>query len=153
NMFRDSLLESALGSHRRKRWPMLLAVALEVIVGGALLAIPLFSTGIIPVDAQPPIFAPQVTRLEAVNHPQAGHEGGTGRQGPARTEASVFTFEAGRRTTGDPEPGNTEGPNVGPDLRIVGPAICACIEPEKPKPPRGPVRRSVISEGELLNRV
>jgi periplasmic protein TonB len=152
-MFRDSLLESALGARRRKRWPMLLAVILEVIVGGALLAIPLFSTGIIPVDAKTPIVAPRVTQLEAVNHPPSGHQGGTGRQGPARTEPAVFTFEAGRRTTGDHEPGNTEGPNVGPDLGLVGPSACACIEPDKPKPPRGPVRRSYVSEGELLHRV
>src|SRR5215471_5990337 len=52
-MFRETLLESAPGARRRKRWPMVLAVALEVTVCSVLIAVPLFSTGIITVAAHP----------------------------------------------------------------------------------------------------
>ena len=77
-MFRETLLESAPGARRRKRWPMVLAVALEVTVCSVLIAVPLFSTGIIPIAARTPVVFPKLDRVTLAEHPSNNSAGGTG---------------------------------------------------------------------------
>jgi protein TonB len=50
-MFHENLLESSHQSRKHKPWPMAAAFAGEVIVGGALILVPLLTTGVIPVSA------------------------------------------------------------------------------------------------------
>src|SRR5260370_16525710 len=65
-MFRETLLESSPFNRKRNRWPMLLAVTLESIVCALLVALPLVSSGVIPVAAHPPVFLPLVERPQAI---------------------------------------------------------------------------------------
>ena len=89
-MFRETLLESAPFTRNRKRWPMALAVALEVVICIALIALPFLSTTVISVAAHPLTFQPPEPLREA-NRPQASH---ISRGGPGSTaiRANVVTL-------------------------------------------------------------
>jgi len=78
-MFHETLLESAPLSRERKRWPMAVAVTLEAIVCGALIALPLLSSGVIPVAAHPPVFVPVDTQLRQERRPTEAGRAGAGR--------------------------------------------------------------------------
>src|SRR5262249_23853891 len=79
-MFHETLLESAPLSRKRKRWPMAVAVTLEAIVCSALIALPLLSSGVIPVAAHPPDVVtlnppPRIERVPIGAEPAGGGGG------------------------------------------------------------------------------
>src|SRR5262249_26324190 len=117
-MFRETLLESAPGARRRKRWPMVLAVALEVTVCSVLVAVPLFSSGII-VSAHTPIACPRFEPMPLVDSRPTTQEGGGG---PTIPHASVVPVVDGKPhiTLGPPlPPGPADAepiPNIGGPL-------------------------------------
>jgi periplasmic protein TonB len=51
-MFQEALLESSNKRSRRKRWPMAIAFLLESAAAAAIVAVPLLTTGVIPVLAR-----------------------------------------------------------------------------------------------------
>src|SRR5262245_60749421 len=117
-MFRETLLESAPGSRRRKRWPMVLAVALEVTVGSVLIAVPLFSTGIIPVAAHTPVVFPKLDQVRIAQQPSNNSSENTGHAVPLTRTTGVVTFgdSRSRIATGisDPFPGDESSvPDIG----------------------------------------
>jgi protein TonB len=57
-MFRETLLESSPARRKSKRWPMATAFTVELVIAGFLIVLPLLSSGILPVSAQPPLYAP-----------------------------------------------------------------------------------------------
>src|SRR5215471_9486872 len=157
-MFRETLLESAPGARRRKRWPMVLAVALEVTVCSVLVAVPLFSTGIIPAAARPVdrhLYEP----TPIVDSKPIRNTGGSGQGSPFR-HTSVVPIADGQRhfPFGPPVPPGDDSP-VTPDMRGIpsGPALPACesCNSSKPSGPgRGPYKMSQgVSEGYLVHRV
>jgi protein TonB len=158
-MFRESLLESAPGAGRRKRWPMVLAVVLEVIVCSVLIAVPLFSTGIIPVAANPPVMLPPLERVTIVHDDTANRDGG---RGPVVPHTSILTVTDGKPliTFGPPRPeGNDEDvPITDIGLGPSGPALPVCDKCAS-GPPRGPDHSGPhrvsdgVLEGYLLHRV
>jgi periplasmic protein TonB len=77
-MFQDTLLESSAQARRRKRWPMATAFLLEVAIAVAIVAVPLVSTGVIPVFARPPIIAPRFP-IPLADMPLKPSSSGTGR--------------------------------------------------------------------------
>ena len=93
-MFHETLLESAPLSRKRKRWPMAVAVTLEAIVCGALIALPLLSSGVIPVAARPSVFVPVDTQPRDVHRPKETHPTGDGRGAVSHNE--VVTLATNR---------------------------------------------------------
>src|SRR5215471_11609159 len=107
-MFRETLLESAPGTRRRKRWAMILAVVLEVTVCSLLVALPLFSTVIIPVCARPPVIAPRLERVAIVDHHATN---ATPSSGPClpMPHSDVVQVADGRNIIFRPTQTNTDG--------------------------------------------
>lgn len=159
-MFRETLLESAPAARRRKRWPMVLAVALEVTVCSVLVGLPLFSTGIIPVSARPPVVFPRLQPVPIVQDEPIGHDGG---RGPTMPRTSVVTIADGRPlfTFGPPVPASDDDSPVSPNIDVgpLGPALPPCDICLSATRPRGPGRdRPVtlsqgVTEGYLLRKV
>jgi protein TonB len=158
-MFRETLLESAPGARRRKRWPMILAVALEVTVCSLLVALPLFSTGIISVSAQPPRVTTQLEHITIVEHPSTNATPNPGHSLPA-PHSDVVTVADGRPFIFRPAQNNTDGPEEPPNIRgFDGPALSRCdvcsstttrtVVPGN----KGPYPVSDLTEGSLLHRV
>jgi periplasmic protein TonB len=154
-MFRDTLLESSSSGRKRKRWPMTVAFAIEVLAGVALIVLPLLSTGVIPVSAHvsiiTPLGRPNATR-PANGHPTAGGA-------PVLRTLSMMTDRpcvvcdrrvedigsANDRDDGPPTIGDPNGPAL-PD------APPSHVVPAQPKPPER-IRFSEISEGQLIRKV
>jgi protein TonB len=159
-MFRDTLLESAPAARHRKRWPMLLAVALEVTVGSVLVALPLFSTGIIPVSARPPVIAPRLERVTILDHHPTAATGNPAHGLPA-THSNVVTVADGRNLIFRPAQPETDGPelplNIGVGPSGAGLPPCdICFSATRPRGPGhdGPVTRSQgVTDGYLLRKV
>jgi periplasmic protein TonB len=161
-MFRETLLESAPGARRRKRWPMILAVALEVTVCSVLVAVPLFSTGIIAsVSATPPVILPRLEPVPIVHDATVSHDSG---RGPVLPHTSIVPFADGKPhiNYGRPMPeGNDEEASVSPNLGFgpSGPGLPACdpcLPGTRPRGPEhtGPHKVSAgVSEGYLFHRV
>ena len=85
-MFQETLLESAPLNRKRERWPMAVAVTLEAIVCSALIALPLLSSGVIPVAAHPPVFVP-------INDPPRVKRGPTDTQPAGGSRGAVAPIE------------------------------------------------------------
>jgi protein TonB len=156
-MFREALLESSPVIRRRRHWPMATAFTAELIVAGALVLLPLISTGVIPLRATPLSLPTPPTFTPLANKPV---ESATGRRGAvtlARAPEVISLVNNhpllsnpffNRITTDSPDP----SPNLqpfgsdpsGPDLPIRGTTIVP------------PVRRIIISnpsEAMLLKKV
>ena len=54
-MFGDTLIESSPASRKRKRWPMATAFTAQTIIAAIIVAVPLLSTGVIPLSARVPM--------------------------------------------------------------------------------------------------
>ena len=80
-MFRDTLLESSPTGRKRKRWPMATAFAVEVAVAGLLIVLPLLSSGILPVSAHPPVYAPTPAAIDSRSYSACGESSKYGRGG------------------------------------------------------------------------
>jgi periplasmic protein TonB len=157
NMFRETLLESAPSSRKRKGWPMAMAFTAELVAATLLVVLPLLSTGVITVSAHAPI----VTSLGRpdLHRPTPHQPNSHGISVPSVTIVPM-TICCSHHTYSDPVPQDSNEPDgpprlddTGPgpgvsNLRFSGPAT----PPALPKH-FGPVRLSVISEGQLLNRV
>jgi protein TonB len=153
-MFRETLIESATSSHKRKRWPMAMAFTAEVVAATLLVVLPLLSTGVITVSAHAPIVTslgrPDLHRENP--HPSAGH----GISVPPVTIVSIdscCTHRGLGHQTPEISDGSDGPPNIGdpgsgiPDLPFGG----HTAPPVQPRLER--VRISVVSEGQLMNRV
>jgi periplasmic protein TonB len=151
-MFRETLLESASSAQKRKRWPMAIAFTAESIAAALLVVLPLLSTGVISVSAH----APTVTTMGRPDlrrqspHPATGH----GISVPV-TIVSIATCCSNR--VGHPTPQGPNGPDGPPTLGEIGPGVLNLPFAGPTAPPAPPrierVRISVMSEGQLLNRV
>ncbi|HYX53182.1 MAG TPA: energy transducer TonB [Candidatus Limnocylindrales bacterium] len=157
-MFRDSLLENSLTT--RKRWPVLLAFTLEVLVGAAMVAIPLLSSGVIPVSAHAPIYSPlmDVSTEPEVRH-QPDHSGNHGPTMPASNVVTIVNTHP-MLTIGHPRPDATKtgeivsvpkGSKSASDMPNLdgGCDHCSSVSTE----PIKRMRYSTISEGQLIHRV
>ncbi len=157
-MFRETLLESSIARRKRNGWPMATAFAAEMIVAALLVAIPLLSTGVISVSANPPHVVPLGRPdLRPSSHPPAG-----GRLNPPHS-LIVSLAISGTRSHGiiDPysspadEPdidltGGVGGPDGVPNLPFGGPAKPPVLQRQGPSKP---VLVSHLSEAQLITRV
>ncbi len=156
-MFRESLLESAPAGRTRKRWPMLLALALEVTVCGVLVALPLFSTGIIAASARPRIFLPTVKPVPIAENTRHASGGGQGTTAPRRSVVDIA--DSGTRLRFGPPlpPGATDDPTLPLNIGAgpSGPPLSGCdLCLSKPRGPQRPFAVSEgVSEGYLLRKV
>ena len=157
-MFRETLLESAPGARRRKRWPMVLAVALEVTVCSVLVAVPLFSTGIIPAAARPVdrhLYEP----TPIVDSKPIRNGGGGGPGLPVHHTPVVPIADGGSHLTyGPPVPSGDDDPTPNINGIPSGPALPPCVACNSGARPVGPGRGPLpvsagVSEGYLVHRV
>ena len=160
-MFRETLLESAPAARRRRRWPMVLAVALEVTVCSVLIAVPLFSPGVISsVSANPPVILPELDHVRIAHQPSNSSSATTGHALPMPSTPAVVTFGDSRPVI-DTSPSDREFDETSPpDPGAVGrgspfPECTVCISTPRTPGPRhaGPFKVSDLSEGYLLRRV
>jgi protein TonB len=159
-MFRENLLESAPAGRKRTRWSMAIAFTLELIVVGLLIVLPvLFSSGAI--SAQHVIACPQIElqpdRVTIVDDNAATGPRGSSVHGSPATHPAVVTLAGNTSliTIGPPstESGDpTQPPTIGGGTDPAMPGCEACSPTAKPGL-QPPVRVSVISEGQLLNKV
>lgn len=155
-MFRETLLESAPVTRRRKRWPVILAVALEVTVCSLLVALPLVTTGVIPIAARTVIACPQFKPMPIVDSRPVGHDGG---RDPAMPRPSVVPIVDGQSviTFGHSVAGSNDDSVLPPnfDARPNGRAIPICDAcTTRPRgSDHGPYPISDFTEGYLLHRV
>lgn len=155
-MFQETLLESSSTAFGRKRWPMAAAFLLETLVAGIVVAVPLLSTGIIPVSAHVPIIAPLQSIKLATRPANPPPSGST--DGAHYDSARIVTFQsrpnrfyAGRAQQERHNPGPILSWDVpGPS----GPNLIGNVEPPRPMPPkRERIRLSMLSEAQLINKV
>jgi protein TonB len=152
-MFRETLLESSASGRTRKRWPMLVAFALEVLAGLALIILPLLSTGVIPVSAHTSCAFVPLGRANATRPPDGNHRGGgvtlhlvaLAQRGPCFSCEHVDIPENGGDDPGPPNIGDPHGPPL-----LDAPASHVALEQRKP-PER--IRVSEINEGQLIHKV
>jgi periplasmic protein TonB len=158
-MFGETLLESSSAPRKGKRWPMATAFTAEAIVGGLLVVIPLFSTGVIPVSARVPIYTP-LTKIsvERTEHASSDRPNTSGAPSSAVTSTVVtlggsspricLTCIAADRKSG--EEGPPYNPYVGNSNLPRG-----LVDGNGPTvKPGGPKRIvSQLDEGQLVNRV
>jgi len=158
-MFRENLIESSPSARKRKRWPMSVAFALEVLVGLALIVIPLLSTGVIPVSAHVSIIAP-LGRPDAAQPPDRSRSSGgvpLVRTLCLDTNRICVTCAKHVNDAGPTNDHDNGPPNIGSTNGLPGGLADSHndhVVPEQEQP-KGPdrIRRSIISEGELLRKV
>lgn len=155
-MFRESLLEST--SCNRKRWPMAVAVSLETTICAALIALPLFSSGVISIAARRadpiPIASPR--EVHRPPQPPAGNQRG-GRGNPSVPKAitvvlgsHVICYTCEPATTID----GPDDPNIDFSNSNNFPLdLPRCVGDCGSKPVHGPVAISNLSPGSLIYRV
>jgi periplasmic protein TonB len=160
-MFGDTLLESSPASRKRKRWPMATAFTAQTIIAAIIVAVPLLSTGVIPLSARVPVYKPEThIRIERIE-PVADRSPSSGPASPAPHATAVVLVSNNPNaiyrgpivpTTTDPTlatpsgsrtdvPGNLFN-NGGPD--------------KSARPSGGPGKKivvSVLEEGRLMNKI
>jgi periplasmic protein TonB len=157
-MFREALLESSPLTRRRRHWPMATAFTAQLAVAGALVLLPLVSTGVISLRATRLSLPTPPTFIPLANKPVDLPSGRRGAVTLARAPEVVSLVDsrpllAGpffhRITTASPEPSPNlkpfGGDPSGPDLPIRGTTVV---------PPR--IQRIIISnpsEAMLLKKV
>jgi protein TonB len=162
-MFQETLLESSPISPQRRGWPMATAFTFQMLVASAFVVLPLLSTGIISINSptmpvpltydRPPADTPhqRPAAPPAGARPVAWHE-----VVPLANGHPLITIgyrpPTDSTSSSDAKPcldsrcvagPDTSGP---PNLFPNGPAIV-------PKRPDGPVRKSHMDPGMLVNRV
>lgn len=156
-MFGETLLESAPSNRKRRSWPLVTAFTLELLVGSALISLPLLSSGVIPISAHTP---PTVVHLD---RPQIIHRdpGPTPAGGPSPhlSEPEVVPLATGARTpcfVHCPQSTDNKDTEVGPsDFKSGGhelPTALACCAASRPSR-SAPVPLSNLTPGSLLHRV
>jgi protein TonB len=156
-MFRETLLESSPVRRKSKRWPMATAFTVELLAGAFLVVLPLLYSGVLPVSAQPLLYAPISTvQVERAQHNNNSHGGGGPHFG-SRTSVVSFDFQnrdACLTCTASPSTGNDTDPAA--DLGVGGGGPNMPWLPsvhEAPSRPLGPVKRSHLDEALLINKV
>ena len=158
-MFGDTLLESSAKGRKGKKWPMAAAFAVEAIVGAVVVAVPILSTGVIPVSARVRLYPPpKSVTVETVAHVVKPTRSCNCGPSAAGATAVVLVSDTGRTiyagppadTTDRPElarPGS-EGPAHLPKDLIGDGSGKTDVRP-------GPTRFTVshLSEAYLVNRV
>ena len=116
-MFQDSLVESSPEKRKRSRWPLATAFTTQVFVAGALLLLPMFSIGVIPLAQHIPLFtqlaAPQIVEASSPRTPPDG--GGGGVSYPRQV---VLAGGSGSRNWLLPPTGKNDGPDAPPDIHF-----------------------------------
>jgi len=158
-MFGDTLLESSSAPRKGKRWPMATAFTAEVIAGGLLVIVPLFSTGVIPVSARVPIYKPLANiTVERVERASSDRPSTSGQTTSAAT-STVVSFGGGNTRIcltcipADPKPGEDGQPyNPYAGNKDLPPGFLTGNGPTVR--PSGPKRIvSQLDEGQLVNKV
>jgi protein TonB len=160
-MFQETLLESSPTSPRHRRWPMATALTFQMLVASALVVVPLLSAGVIPLTSpsMPVPLSYDKPAAEPQDKQATGHASG-GQPVPSR---EIVTLQ-GRHSVLPWGNVSREGKETGPDLKPCLDSHCADGPVGPPnlfsdgqaiKPPRpiGPVKRSHMDPGMLLNRV
>ena len=156
-MFHETLLESAPLGRKSKRWPMAAAVILEAIVCGALIALPLLSSGVIPVAAHPPVFVPLDKPPRVEHRPTEARPAGGGRGTASHIEVVTFA-------TNQVHPCFLNCPETTKDTDISVDTTFSATNRELPSElatcttcrgvgPAGPARISTLTPGALVYRV
>ncbi len=160
-MFQETLLESSPTSPRRRRWPMATAFTFQLLVASVLVAVPLLSAGVIPLTSSSMPVPISYDKPAAEPHDKRPAGGpAAGRPVHAReivTMSGAYPILPWREATRskdspDPDPRPcfdshcVDNPTGPPKLFSDGPTIV-------PKRPDGPVKRSHMDEGMLINRV
>jgi len=136
---------------------MVVAFTLELLLGGALVALPLLSSGVIPVSAHTPTSL--VLDRPPIVHPNRGN-------GPANgpssrfSEPEVVPLASGERTLcflHCPQASDDNDKEVGPaDFKSTShelPTALACCSASSRPYRRGPIPLSDLSPGSLIHRV
>ncbi|HWX56814.1 MAG TPA: energy transducer TonB [Verrucomicrobiae bacterium] len=160
-MFQETLLESSAIHHRSRRWPKATAFAVQLLLVGVLVIVPLFSTKIIAL-ANPPVPAAVILTRPVPDHSHAQNSSGpaTGNQSPSPQATVVSLLPVTSRIgsgTNAPEP-DDRGSHPAPCFSAqcgIGPGGPPSIgfNGNEPKHQVGPVKRSRIDPGQLLNQV
>jgi len=131
-MFGDTLLESSPASRKRKRWPMATAFTAQTIIAAIIVAVPLLTTGVIPLVARVPDYKPEThIRIERVE-PVADRSQASGPTSPA------------------PQPRTVVLVSNNPDAIHLGPSVPTTTDPNLATPP-GPSRSDAMPDGLLPN--
>jgi protein TonB len=161
-MFGDTLLESSPALRKRKRWPMATAFTAQTIIAAIIVAVPLLSTGVIPLSARVPLPTPEKPiHLEPVHNAPIDQSRPSG---PATSSAApavvlvsnnpnaihlgprIQTTEDITQVTNGPLVSNNHLPG-----ELVGVGSSTNVRPDS-----APKRRIVISvseEARLVNKV
>jgi periplasmic protein TonB len=156
-MFQEALLESAPLGRKRKRWPMAAAVTLEAIVCGALIALPLFSSGVILVAARPPVPVPLDEPPRIAHRPPEAHPSGGGRGTISHVEVVSFATNQVRPCLLNcPERAKDNDISVDTTFSATSrelPSELASCASCRGAGPVGPARISTLTPGALVYRV
>lgn len=157
-MFSETLLESAPSSRKPRSWPLVAAFTLELLVGSALISLPLISSGVFPISAHTPPTIVHVDRPQIVH----GDPGNTlaGGPSPHLSEPEVVPLSTDERTpcfVHCPQATDEKDKEVGlSDLKWPSgdelPAALACCGASRPSRP-APVPLSNLAPGSLIHRV
>ena len=157
-MFNDTLVESSRALRKRNRWPMATAFITQIFVAAALLIVPLFTIGMVPVAPHVSLFT-QLTEPPVV---EAAAKTSGGRGGTAYSNQvvvvpatrSLIVYSLHQNNTDDIRPiprigdgiqpssfpfGSGPGPGTGPAVRLA--------DDTKPH------RVSHMDEGSLIRKV
>ena len=127
-MFGDTLLESSPALRKRKRWPMATAFTAQTIIAAIIVAVPLLSTGVIPLSARVPVYKPEThIRIERVE-PVADRSQASGPANPAPQPRTVVLI------------------SNNPDAIHLGPMVPTTTDPNLATPP-GPSRSDAMPDG------
>lgn len=160
-MFGDTLLESSPALRKRKRWPMATAFTAQTIIAAIVVAVPLLTTGVIPLVARVPTSEKHVV-LEppervVVNQSPSSNPAASAPSQPAvvlvNNNPDAIRYGARVPTTTDinlvtpPGPDTTNAPPNG--LFGEGPATNVRPGPSS----HGKIVVSVLEEARLVNKV
>ena len=162
-MFGDTLLESSPALRKRKRWPMATAFTAQTIIATIIVAVPLLSTGVIPLSARVPIYSPEthvrIERVEPVT--DRSHSSGPANPAPRSTAVVLVSnnpdairYGASVQTTTDINLVTPPGPDT-PNAMPRGLFGNGSDGPNVRPGPGSNVKRviSVLEEARLLNKV
>ena len=161
-MFGDTLLESSPASRKRKRWPMAAAFTAQTVIAAIIVAVPLLSTGVIPLSARVPVYKPEThIRIEPIE-PVAERSPSSGPANPATQTAAVVLVSNNpdaihlgpRIQTTEDITQVTNGPLL-PNNHLPG-ELVESGPGTNVRPDSGPKRKIVISvleEARLVNKV
>jgi len=150
-MFREALLESSPMRRKRSHWSMATAFMLELIVGGAVVLVPLISTGVITLKSQAAIIAPPQYIAPRTERPRATQAPGRS-SGPAFPRMQVVALVNDGRHLIDPglKPAiYSNNPDATPSWQTVsgsGDPTSALFDHGQPLVPVKPVRKFIVSQ-------